>query len=1013
MSLQTTLTRSSSSAGGGYLRTSISVPRLPQNAAAGKDKHKLRSSVSVPRLPQHSPAAVAAVTPPAPGPGAAGSSSSSPGPGPGSPALHNHLGTDPGSRVPHPHPHRQQPLPSSTHAASSSDQEVLLWVYTETTKLYLFTTPQSESLPSVHDFLRRTQKLSPADYELAVLTPGLLYPVLLQNIHTDTHNGGVVLCLPATDLTISIQTQDRHVFHTRAHPLDSIADIKTRIQEAKGYPVGIQDLTLDGRILRNDESVLDYHMSQETRLFLILQPCKKFPVQVDTFWGIKYTVEVGACTLVKQVIELLLRKTMRTEEVASDFHKRIFHKDKPLYQSLVRLETVNSIMKENLCLGYYKVSRSTGLRLTSVGEVNKDNSRMVQVLLENGVTVHTNAAKYDNWYIVVLKLHGITGKPLDVMRLQVNEELTELTRAVGSLKPGSAEVTHAKLATLRESASETNNLHNAKQLIDLEVKTLNGVLENVQCSAKDTIQDVKLKLERAGVPEARHCDVLYKKVKLPSSSKLQDYKLAPRTQLELRMGEFPVQVMWATNTFQLIAQAQQPISDLLAKIQSNTGANPIKSAVLFAGRNLYEIQDLVIQASTLYVNSTIYVETLQTSHVLHLVTVDNVIPIPIRPNLDSLHLHQLSHLHLQPELFLKSLHWFIRWRFPARRGNTSRASAAAVVAGHSTPPRHKPRNAPADAMSASMTGFAPASGSDPRQGNNNKPGRLLDQRSRTMPILSLVPRDVNHNHSHNHHPLRRSFDFTDLGTTGGGLGVGVGGGGTGVARRDSGRGRSLAHIRSNSLDKRDRSLDRLTTTVVNIREHSPVRRERSLDRTHALDRGSLPVDPTTGGASGFLMHSNSDELSSSLTPSSSNSSPGSSGKSPGPGFYNGLPAHRPGDGGGYPRRGHRQLPQLPNDLSPSSTPDSTPASKKKLQVRFELPTAAENGGANGDKNTATPVKSALKKGTKSYGPIKITNYGMTISTPRSRSVDSGDYPDVSPVPRSKTVVDYYPDEDGP
>ncbi len=1016
VSFQSTLTRSSSSAAG-YLRTSISVPRLPQQHGGGGDKQKLRTSVSAPRLPQHH----AAPPPPAPAPasaaagGAGGSASVKPAT---SPAVMN-------LQAQHNHSHSLDELHSGRDGLNR-DREVLLWVYTETTKLYLFSTPESDALVSVHDFLHRTQKLNPSEYELAILTPGLLYPVLLQNFKADLH-AGVLLCLPATDLHISIQTQEREVFSVQAHPLDTIEDIKLRIQDVKGYPTVIQDLTLDGHILRNQDSVMDYHMSQETRLFLILQPCKKFPINVDTFWGIKHTIEVGACTLVRHIIQTILRKTMRAEEEASDFHARIFTKNKPIYDGLIRLESNNEVMKENLCLGFYRVSRGATLRLNSVGEGNQDNLRMIQVLLENGVTVHTNAAKYDNWYIVVLKLHGITGKPVDTMRVHVNENPVELSCTVSTLKQN-GDVTYAKLATLRTSNSVANLPNTtSNSSLQIEVKSLNGVSETVQCSAQDTIHDLKLKLERARVPEARYCDVLYKKVKLPTSSKLQDYKLQARTQMELKMGEFPVRVMWATNTFQLTAQSVQPISDLLSKIEAQTGANAIKSAVLFAGKNLYDIEDLVIQACTLYVHSTLYVEPLQPTRVLHLVTVDDVMPIPIRPNIDSLHLHQLSHLHLHPDVFLKLLHWFIKWRFPTKKNSSHRSSHSHSEGSSGSgsnafvqrQPRSLGRGGENASLSRSVVGGVGSQGSPSSELRSTKPRRILDQRSRTMPILSLQPRDVNQNphiqshqgHTANHPHMRQSFDFSDLNNS----------------PRDSSL--SVVQIRNKSMDKRDRSLDRLTT-VVNIRENSPKRRERSLDRSNdrsaeASSALSAELDPQRpGGAVTVylpnMMHSNSDELSSSLTPSSSNSSPSSIKSASGvvgsaSGYYNGFPPSR---SEAFPnRRPHRQLPMLPNDMSPSSTPDSTPASKKKLQVRFELPTT-ENGGSNGDtwdKNT-TPVKSALKKGSSKLQASGKTppNYGMTIST-RAHSVDSTDFTDTKPpqqwnqMPRSKTVVEYYTD----
>ncbi len=816
---------------------------------------------------------------------------------------------------------------------------MVLWVYTDTAKLYLFPTSRTDTVGSVQDFLSRAHKFSQKEYDLAILTPGLAYPVLLKQSNVDLYSG-VILCLPTNDIRISIETKEHEHFNTVVHPLDTIEDIKCHIHDMRGYPMDIQDLMLNGHVLRNNESVVDYQMSSDSRMFLILQPYKKFAIHVDTFWGVKYTVEAGLCTSVQNVIQMILRKSMRNEDEASEFHTRIFMRDKLMYEGLIKLETANTVLKDNLCLGYYGISKGTNLRLTSTGEAQKDNSRMVQVLLENGVTVHTNAAKYDNWYIVALKLHGITGKPVDMMRLYANDYPVEFNCTVGTLKQNN-DVIHAKLATLRSPSHSVGFRSNAGKSLCLEVKTINGVLETIHCSSKDSIHDLKLHLERVGVPEAKYCDVLYKKVKLPSNSKLMDYKLVNRTHMELKMGEFPVEVISATNTVKLTAQSEAPMSELLASIEAKTGASPIKAAITFGGRNLYDCKDMIVQNSALYVNSTIHVESLQASRILHIVTGDDVVPLPIQPNMDSLHFHQLTHLHHYPEVFLKSLNWFLKWRFPSMKiSNYSSASRSDTPTFESS---SQSIGSPVPSRSKTMGRY-----DLPIQ----HPKHIVQQRSQTMPLLSVMQHAPRRNLPNSH-----SFDLNELN------------------HNLDDPGRTVINVQQNEpATQRETSMGRLNA-IANGRDSSLIREHRTISHDRSSERGSVSID-TAGRPSGRLylpniIRSYTDELSSPVTASSSSGSPRSI-KSP------------EGSGASYNGWSSRSEPNA-SSRSPSVTPDSTPASKKKLQVRFELP--AENG--SGDDRSPPPVRSALKKSSKSGSPRSPASrpantaahrYGMTLSS---------------------------------
>ena len=107
----------------------------------------------------------------------------------------------------------------------------------------------------------------------------------------------------------------------------------------------------------------------------------------------------------------------------------------------------------------------------------------------------------------------------------------------------------------------------------------------------DRYADIKRRLEIAGVDYAAYHDILYKKVRLPSNTRLYEYKLSAmeRCMMDMKLNEFPVCVQHGDLTIKMAAHHESAVSVLVRKIEDKLLISPIKHCIILAGEDLYSI----------------------------------------------------------------------------------------------------------------------------------------------------------------------------------------------------------------------------------------------------------------------------------------------------------------------------------------------------------------------------------------------------------------------------------------
>ena len=81
-------------------------------------------------------------------------------------------------------------------------------------------------------------------------------------------------------MEIIIQVSSGEIFALGVHSNDSIANLKNKIKDKKGFPVEEQRISYRGEVLNDDRTVRDYNIQNQSVLNLIVQGKLKYPVEI-------------------------------------------------------------------------------------------------------------------------------------------------------------------------------------------------------------------------------------------------------------------------------------------------------------------------------------------------------------------------------------------------------------------------------------------------------------------------------------------------------------------------------------------------------------------------------------------------------------------------------------------------------------------------------------------------------------------------------------------------------------
>ena len=125
--------------------------------------------------------------------------------------------------------------------------------------------------------------------------------------------------LIASPLEIIIQVSSQEVFALGVHSNDSIANLKTKIKDKKGFPVQIQRISYRGEVLNDDRTVRDYNIQNQSILNLKLQGKLKYPVEITILRAARKRI-----TLAVNAIDSITETKLKIQDMTGVLrHKQI------------------------------------------------------------------------------------------------------------------------------------------------------------------------------------------------------------------------------------------------------------------------------------------------------------------------------------------------------------------------------------------------------------------------------------------------------------------------------------------------------------------------------------------------------------------------------------------------------------------------------------------------------------------------------------------------------------------
>lgn len=475
-------------------------------------------------------------------------------------------------------------------------KQLVVWTHRHAETLALYTPVEGDTFVDIVRFARSTLQFNTAVDKMMVLLPGHRRPLDMDSVF-QIRPGTAVLITPLYDYVVSVEVKQLGHKADMILNIDlTVLELKGRLQTERGYPAEQTELLYRDQPLENCRYLFEYGLAHSSTIFVLLTMRHSTLVHVDTFWGKRYHLHVDACTTGMEIIASVLRRTVSQSVVDV---VRLYELFLPKHTLVLYLGS--RLVDWDNCLGLYGVEEGSVLRMTTIGLAHEMSLQEVPVnLMNKRKSYYVQVSKFDRWSAVVLKLHGMTGYPVNLMRLiRSNNTSVDFSDTVGIIQP------HTKTVRLDISAIRADS--DLMYGLTLKFKIAKGVNELLKVAPSRTIKSVKDTLERVGVPNASMIDLVYNGYRLPNNKRVVDVIEEYKTPIELSLRQYPVFIHGHNNIiYRMLAHTKETLATFLMRVTLKTGISFRDHLFLSCGMVLQEDEETPVFDTRITPKSSIF-----------------------------------------------------------------------------------------------------------------------------------------------------------------------------------------------------------------------------------------------------------------------------------------------------------------------------------------------------------------------------------------------------------------------